>query len=152
MGLGLWGKRWVRRTLSKENLDPVLLMWDMRRRLDASRLPNGSTLVMFWFRDLAAKRSRYWLHIDRPEVDVCLTNPGFPVALTIETTLSTMVAVWMGERAIQDAIRSGAIELKGASTLTRQFPSWLLMNAFAQIGTASALPSESEDEARSVRS
>src|SRR5688572_20033706 len=71
MGLGVWGKRWVRRKLSEEELDPVLFMWDLRRRLDLTRLPKARTIVMFWFRDLAAKRSRYWLRAERPEVELC---------------------------------------------------------------------------------
>jgi DNA-binding HxlR family transcriptional regulator len=31
MALGFWGQRWVESTLSLKNLDPGLLMWDMRR-------------------------------------------------------------------------------------------------------------------------
>jgi DNA-binding HxlR family transcriptional regulator len=137
LGLGNWGKRWVRRKLSSEELDPVLLMWDLRRRLDLERLPETRTIVMFWFRDLAAKRSRYWLQVERPEIELCLTNPGFDVSLTVETTLRTMVEVWMGERPPQEAIESGAIELRGAARLTRTFPKWLLLSTFAG-GTAVA--------------
>lgn len=88
---------------------------------------------MFWFRDLAAKRSRYWLRVERPELELCLTNPGFEVALTVETTLRTMVDVWMGEREVQEAVKSGAIELTGPGRLRRDFPNWLLLSQFAQI-------------------
>lgn len=133
MGLGTWGRRWAQQKLSAENLDPVLLMWDLRRRLDIERLPLEPTVVMFWYRDLPAKRSRYWLCVKRPEVDLCLTNPGFEVALTVETKLRTMVEVWMGERSPKEAVASGAIELKGPPALTRAFPSWLLLNVFASV-------------------
>src|SRR5262245_29391416 len=34
MSLGIWGQRWVESKLSLKNLDPSLLMWDMRRNLD----------------------------------------------------------------------------------------------------------------------
>jgi DNA-binding HxlR family transcriptional regulator len=37
MSLGFWGQRWVESTLSLKNLDPGLLMWDMRRNLQPSR-------------------------------------------------------------------------------------------------------------------
>ncbi|MFZ5890702.1 MAG: winged helix-turn-helix transcriptional regulator [Myxococcota bacterium] len=133
MGLGIWGKRWVRRKLRAEELDPVLLMWDLRRRLDVERLPQAPTVVMFWFRDLPVKRCRYWLRAERPEVELCLTNPGFEVTLTVETTLSTMVNVWMGERPPDDALRSGDIELKGPPRLVKAFPSWLLLSSFADV-------------------
>jgi len=135
--LGGWGKRWIRNKLSAEELDPVLLMWDLRRRLDVERLPQARTIVMFWFRDLPAKRCRYWLRAERPEIELCLTNPGFEVALTVETTLSTMVDVWMGGMRPQDAVRKGEIELKGPTRLTRDFPSWLLLSQFADIESAS---------------
>jgi DNA-binding HxlR family transcriptional regulator len=132
-GLGNWGRRWVRRKLSAEELDPVLLMWDLRRRLDLEQLPEARTIVMFWFRDLAAKRSRYWLRVERPELELCLTNPGFEVALTVETTLRTMVDVWMGQREVQEALSSGAIELSGPARLARGFPKWLLLSHFAHV-------------------
>ena len=36
MSLGVWGQRWVESSLSLKNLDPSLLMWDMRRNLASS--------------------------------------------------------------------------------------------------------------------
>jgi len=133
IGLGTWGRRWVKHTLSAEHLDPVLLMWDMHRLLDVKRLPPDPTVVMFWFRDMPAKRSRYWLRVERPEVEVCLTNPGLEVTLSVETKLRTMVEVWMGDRNSGDAVKSGAIELKGPPELARAFPSWLLLSRFAKV-------------------
>ncbi|HWO11338.1 MAG TPA: helix-turn-helix domain-containing protein [Polyangiaceae bacterium] len=132
-GLGEWGKRWVQRQLRSDELDPILLMWDIRRRLDVERLPAEPTLVMFWFRDLPASRSRYWLSIERPEVEMCLTAPGAEPRLTVETKLRTMVEVWMGLRSADDAFSSGAIELAGEPRLTRAFPSWLLLNVLADV-------------------
>ncbi len=32
--VGIWGQRWVDSEASLENLDPNLLMWDMRRNID----------------------------------------------------------------------------------------------------------------------
>jgi hypothetical protein len=93
---------------------------------------------MFWFRDVPVKRSRYWLRVERPEVELCLTNPGLEVALSVETTLRTMVDVWMGDRDVGEAVRGGAIELKGAPALTRTFPRWLLLSPFANVARAPA--------------
>ena len=39
MSLGVWGQRWVESSLSLKNLDPSLLMWDMRRNLAPSVIP-----------------------------------------------------------------------------------------------------------------
>lgn len=132
MGLGVWGQRWASRKQDEE-LDPVLLMWDLRRNLDKERLPKQPTTVMFWFRDIAAKRSRYWLRVDNREVELCLTNPGFDIDLSVETKLRTMVEVWTGHRDADEAFRSGAIELKGTTALARSFPKWLLLSPFARV-------------------
>jgi DNA-binding HxlR family transcriptional regulator len=135
--LGTWGQRWVRRK-PNEKLDPVLLMWDLRRNLDPRRLPERPTVVMFWFRDVPGKRSRYWLRVERPEIELCMTNPGLDVELTVETTLRTMVDVWMGDRDVREAVGGGQIALKGAPELSRSFPSWLLLSPFAKVERAAA--------------
>jgi DNA-binding HxlR family transcriptional regulator len=133
MGLGAWGQRWARRDYRKEELDPVLLMWDLHRNLHVERLPAQQTVVMFWLRDVEAKRSRYWLRIQQPDVELCLTNPGFDEDLRVETTVRTLVDVWMGHRALGQAVRSKAIELKGKPQLVREFPKWLKLNVFSTV-------------------
>ena len=137
-GLGVWGQRWTKGKIDTEDLDPVLMMWDLRRHLDVARLPEAVTVVMFWYRDQPAKRSRYWLRIERPEVELCLTNPGFEVQLSIETTLRTMVEVWMGHRDLREALQTRAIELAGAPSLVKTFPRWLLLSPFAGVERAVA--------------
>ena len=136
-GLGNWGQRWVRRS-PKDKLDPVLLMWDLRRNLDPRRLPDRPIVVTFWFRDLRGKRSRYWLKVERPDVELCLTDPGVAADLTVETTLRTMVDVWMGDRDVRDAIARGQIALDGTPELTHDFPSWLLLSPFAGVERVAA--------------
>jgi DNA-binding HxlR family transcriptional regulator len=137
-GLGTWGKRWARGEIDERDLNPTLLMWDIHRRLDLERLPREPTTVLFWFTDLPAKRSRYWLRVNPPEIEVCYTNPGFDVALTVETKLRTLVEVWRGDRSPNDALRTGAIVLDGPPQLRRSFPSWLLLSSFANVKPATA--------------
>src|SRR5438128_922949 len=36
MSLGGWGQRWIESSLTLKNLDPSLLMWDMRRNIAPS--------------------------------------------------------------------------------------------------------------------
>ena len=47
MSLGIWGQRWVESSLSLKNLDPSLLMWDMRRNLDPTPLPPRRCTIKF---------------------------------------------------------------------------------------------------------
>src|SRR4029077_4514089 len=37
--VGNWGQRWIESSLSLKNLDPSLLMWDMRRNIDPTPIP-----------------------------------------------------------------------------------------------------------------
>ena len=135
-GLGWWGRKHAQRELTREELDPGLLMWDVHRRIDTARIPEQETLVQFWFRDMPAARSRYWLRLDKPEVELCVKNPGLEVGLAVETRCRTFTDIWIGERDLRAALRDGAVELRGPPSLRRAFPDWLLLNLFAPSASA----------------
>ena len=40
--MGFWGQKWVEAQALAQNLDPSLLMWDMRRNLIRRRCPSGA--------------------------------------------------------------------------------------------------------------
>ena len=61
MSLGVWGQRWIESSLSLKNLDPSLLMWDMRRNLAPSSLPDRRCTVQFLYPELSAGRKLWWL-------------------------------------------------------------------------------------------
>ncbi len=56
MSLGLWGHRWIESWVSLKNLDPSLLMWDMRRHLVPSLLPRRRCTVKFVFPELRGRK------------------------------------------------------------------------------------------------
>src|SRR5687768_7880604 len=75
--LGRWGSRWAFGEPRPDELDPVLLLWKMRRRIHHDRLPAGRVVVEF---ELTARRTtRLWLVLKRGEASVCLKPPGFDV-------------------------------------------------------------------------
>ena len=42
---GVWGQRWIQSKASLENLDPNLLMWDIRRNIDPTPMsPHRNTI------------------------------------------------------------------------------------------------------------
>ena len=42
---GIWGQRWIQSKASLENLDPNLLMWDIRRNIDPTPMsPHRNTI------------------------------------------------------------------------------------------------------------
>ena len=49
VGMGSWGQRWVESQLSLRNLDPSLLMWDMRRNLNPEPLPPRRCTIQFLY-------------------------------------------------------------------------------------------------------
>src|SRR5947209_878121 len=94
MALGTWGQRWVESSLSLKNLDPSLLMWDMRRRLDPTPLPPRRCTIRFIFPELKPASQSWWLIIEAGTVDLCSTNPGFEVDLSLRSSHLSLTAVW----------------------------------------------------------
>jgi DNA-binding HxlR family transcriptional regulator len=95
--MGFWGQKWVEARLSLKNLDPSLLMWDMRRNLNPSPLPDRRTVIQFLYHGLPASKRSWWLVVEpHGDIDLCWSNPGFDVDLYVATDLRTMTAIWMG--------------------------------------------------------
>ena len=122
--MGIWGQRWARSSYTADELDPSLLMWDMRRMLQPDGLADTRTVVEFRFRRAPAGKSAYWLIADRA-IDLCLVDPGLPVDLHVVASLRTLTEVWMGDRPMRAAVDDGSIELHGRRDLVRRFPDWL---------------------------
>jgi DNA-binding HxlR family transcriptional regulator len=121
LGLGVWGQRWVEAQSSLKNLDPSLLMWDMRRNLNPTPMPQKRCVVQFLYPELTSKR-RYWLVIDRGAVDLCQIDPG----------LRAMTAIWMGLTTVRAEVRAGRLTLTGDSDLKRSMQAWLGLSPFAK--------------------
>ncbi|HET8647290.1 MAG TPA: winged helix-turn-helix transcriptional regulator [Vicinamibacteria bacterium] len=121
--LGAWGARWAFGDPRPDELDPVLLLWKMRRRIHRARLPPGRVVVEFEF---AGRRPpRLWLVLKREEASVCLKPPGFDSDLVVKADLSAFYQVWLGRLPLANALRSGQVRLEGPSALVRDFPRWL---------------------------
>ncbi|WP_210527235.1 winged helix-turn-helix transcriptional regulator [Rubellimicrobium arenae] len=132
MSLGDWGHRWVEAQLSLRNLDPTLLMWDIRRGIVAEAFPPGRSTVQFLYPELAPRHRNFWLVVEEGEADLCYHDPGYEVDLLVTCGLRTMTAIWMGYTTLRAEIASGAIEVDGAPTLARSMPTWLGLSPFAR--------------------
>ena len=132
--LGLWGHRWVKRELRRDELDPALLMWDIRRCVDPSALAQDRrTVVQFDLTGVPHNKSRWWLVFDRGEVDLCLKNPGHEVDLHVASHIRALVDVWMGKLELRHAVRSDAVRLEGARATVRGFKDWFRLSMFARM-------------------
>lgn len=132
MALGIWGQRWVESSLSLKNLDPSLLMWDMRRSLNPTPLPPRRCTINFVYPELASGKQSWWLVIDDGKVDLCSTNPGFDIDLYIKSPLRSMTAVWMGLSTVAKEVEAGAMELIGDKAIARSMQQWLGLSPFAK--------------------
>jgi hypothetical protein len=119
----------VSRELTPENLDPGLLMWFLRRRVRVENLPPERVVVRFAFRD---SRRRFWLVLDRPEVDLCYSDPGFGVDLEVNADLEAMTRVYLAHTPLASAMRDGLLQIGGPFRLRRAFPSWIGVTPFAE--------------------
>ena len=120
--MGIWGERWLRRPIFEETPDTGLLMWWVRGTVSTDALPPGRTVIHFRFRGAPAKLRYFWLVL--PDADLCLSDPGFDVGITVSCDPKTLTAVWMGDLSLRDALSTAAIELEGRHQLVRSFPKW----------------------------
>jgi DNA-binding HxlR family transcriptional regulator len=134
--MGIWGHRWARSKLTRDDLDPSLLMWDIHRTMNAEYFETGRTTLHFEFSDFKAKLRRWWLVIDDGDVDVCMKDPGHEVDLKVTTDVRTLTGVWMGDIALGQALRDQRIRLAGPTQLKRDISTWLGKNYFADVKSA----------------
>ncbi len=135
-GMGFWAQRWVRDDLVwEENLDPNLLMWDVRRNIIAENIPvERRYVVLFEFRGAQHNRRRFWLVFDTDGVDLCMRDYGFEVDLVIDAHVKALVEVWLGHKTITQAIRDGQLQIDGTSRDVRAFAKWFALSTFAEAG------------------
>lgn len=140
--IGFWGQRWVETRLTLRNLDPSLLMWDMRRNLDPSPMPEKKSVIQFLYPELAESRRNWWLIVEPPKavgpamefsrnVDLCSVDPGFDVDLFVTCDLRTMTAIWMGLEKVGNAMEAERLFLTGDRGLAKNMQTWLGLSVFA---------------------
>ena len=134
--MGIWGHRWARSKLTRDELDPSLLMWDIHRTMNADYFDSDRTVLYFEFSDYAAKFRRWWLIVEDGEVDVCMKDPGHDIDLELLTDVRTLTGVWMGDIGLGQALRDRRIRLTGPTRLKRDISTWLRRNYFADIEAA----------------
>jgi DNA-binding HxlR family transcriptional regulator len=134
--MGIWGHRWARSKLTRDDLDPSLLMWDIHRTMNAAYFGDERVVLYFEFSDYAARSRRWWLVVYEGEVDVCMKDPGHDIDLEIRTDVRTLAGVWMGDIELGQALRDSRIRLTGPTQLKRNISTWLGTNYFADIPPA----------------
>jgi DNA-binding HxlR family transcriptional regulator len=130
--LGEWGVRWIRE-LGEDDLDPHLLMWDIRRAISVDAWPRARTVVAFRLTGVAPKAARWWLMVSEGVADVCDFDPGYEVAATVETSLLTLIKLWRGDLSWSRALLNGTVAIDGATDARRAVPGWLGQSRMAAV-------------------
>jgi DNA-binding HxlR family transcriptional regulator len=133
--IGVWGQRWLPRTLPREELDADALAWDIQRRVQADALPRKPIVARIEFTDQRGRAAARFLLLRRSEVALCTENPGFPDELCIRGSLRTLTAWWRGDVSLAQA-RAAGMTVEGRREWVRAFPSWFLRYAFADVAPA----------------
>jgi DNA-binding HxlR family transcriptional regulator len=132
--VGDWGHRWVTTEATLAHLDVSLLMWNMRRNIDAQPMPPRRTTIQIIYTDLAIAKRDWWLIVEpERDVDLCSVNPGFDVDLYVTTDLRTMTEIWMGYGSAARAKAEDRLLLTGDRQLSASFETWLGSSRFAKI-------------------
>ena len=130
--LGAWGVRWISE-LGDADLDPHLLMWDVRRTIPIAQWPRTRTAVAFHLDGVAVKASRWWLVVADGEADVCDFDPGYDVAGSVRTTLRTFTRIWRGDLSWEQALADGTVALSGPAEVRRLIPVWIGQSALSAV-------------------
>jgi hypothetical protein len=132
-GFGKWGQRRINSALSLQHLDVQLLMWDMRRNLNATPMPMRRNVIQFVYPELPATQRHWWLIVDPKDgVDLCSVDPGFDVDLYVSVDLRTMTAIWMGLDTVRAAVGAGRMMLTGDRQIASSMQTWLGLSPFAK--------------------
>lgn len=133
VGLGNWAQRWMESRLSLKNLDPSLLMWDMRRNLDAGHLPPRRCTIQFLYPELMASQKSWWLVVEKGSADLCNFDPGYDLDLLVRGSLRSMTAIWMGLTTIRRETDAGELDIEGDPAIARSMQDWLGLSHFASV-------------------
>jgi DNA-binding HxlR family transcriptional regulator len=122
--LGTWGIRWIGE-LGDDDLDPHLLMWDIRRTISVDAWPRARTVVAFRLAGVARKAAHWWLMVSEGVPDVCDFDPGYDVAATVDSSLLTLTQIWRGDLSWSRAVLNGDVTIHATADARRAVPGWL---------------------------
>jgi DNA-binding HxlR family transcriptional regulator len=127
---GEWGARWAFGPPRPNELDPIILLWWIRRRVALDHVSRAPVVIQFDFQH-APQRS-YWLLIEQDDVSVCLRHPSFDVDVVVTSDIVTFYEIWLGRSTLENAVRRKLVSLEGAPSDIRAFPAWFTLSPMAE--------------------
>jgi DNA-binding HxlR family transcriptional regulator len=133
VALGVWGQRWTRRQLAKDEVDVTLLAWSLERSVDASAFDKASTTVRIEFTDQRAAKAKWWFVNRDGACELCLEDPGYEVDLYLTTTVRDMIYIVRGDLSLTRALDEGRLETDGPRTLRARLRAWLNLSPLTRV-------------------
>ena len=130
--LGAWSVRWMSDLVEKD-LDPSVLMWDIRRTIELDQWPRTRTMVAFRLSGAPPKASSWWLMVADGEAQVCDFDPGYEAAATIATSLRTLSQIWRGDQSWQRALLDGSVSIDATREVRHAVPTWIGQSSLAAV-------------------
>ena len=132
-GMGMWSQRWLRHEITRDdNLDPVILFWDVRRSIMAADYRTGRRHVAkFHIDGVPVVKRFYWIVLEPEDVDVCVIDPGHEVNVWLRAHVRTLIEVWLGHRTLSAAIADRSLRLDGSPSEIDAFRKWFCLSHFA---------------------
>ncbi|MEO8395719.1 MAG: helix-turn-helix domain-containing protein, partial [Chloroflexota bacterium] len=120
--LMVWGETWAFGEPTPEELDPILLMWRLRKQVNVAQLPEYRVVVQFDFH--GAETVSFWLILTTGDVTLCLTDPGYEINVLVTADLAAFFKLHAGRISYQEALNDYDINVEAIPGLMRAFPGW----------------------------
>ena len=130
--LGMWSVRWFSDLVEKD-LDPSVLMWDIRRTIPLDEWPRARTVVAIRLTGAPPKQSAWWLMVAGGEAEVCDFDPGYDVVATVSTSLRVLTQIWRGDQSWQRAVLERSVSIDGTAEARRAVPAWIGQSTLAAV-------------------
>lgn len=135
--MAIWGMRWRKRSIAAQDCDVGGFMWDFHRTLNTEGLPDGETVILVQISD-RTDLNTWWVIANGESVDLCPTDPGHNVDVYLTATLANLVALWLGDVGVREAVEAKTVFLDGPRHLTNTAQDWMAQSPLVGVKPASS--------------
>jgi len=123
--LGQWGERWLGNPLSSEEIDPALLVWELKRVTRPGQLSDRSVSVCFQFTDHPEFQHSLWRIQPDGRIEIVRADKSQNADLEVRAPTTEIAGIWLGRVDLEDAVSQGRVEIWGEPSLAQHFSRWL---------------------------
>lgn len=138
--LGVWGQKWSRRQLAREEINLGLLLWAIERGAKPNAFGNERTIVQLKLTDQPEKKRYWWFLNEAGQCELCLKPPDKEVTLFLEATLPDMIYIWRGDLPLSQALDTDRLRAHGTSRAQRALSRWLGISPLAHVRSTREVP------------